>query len=294
MVDSVSSDHDSVRAWAAEIWPQIDWQGAEVRNGAFHLVVLPHEGPILRATRGSGHATRMRRELGVLKTLERVGLSLPAPKPESEPFFDTDQSGVLVSWVPGHHGPDRDWDEALSWTYRKLLDELVAVDVAAVADLPEPRAWCGGSGWSNLITNELLGLLDASVRTAAVEAVSAVLEYEQAVEQRLCHGDFGPHNLLWRDGEVVGWIDMDHSCVGDPAIDLAPLVGFYGADAVESMADRASVDRAMIHRATLALQVGAAAHLNGYLSLRDHALANFTRRHQQGVGYDPGGRQPRL
>lgn len=294
MAHHVSADDADARCWAEELWPQIDWQDAEVRHGAFHLVVLPRVGPVLRITVGHGHATQMRREVGVLATFEQVGLSLPVPRLESEPLFDTERSGVLISRVPGRDGPDRDWDERLSRTYRSLLDELAAIDLVSVADLPQPRSWCGEGRWSDLIADELLGLLEASVRTAAVDVVAAVLDHGQDGEPRLCHGDFGPHNLSWTNGEVVGWIDLDHACVADLAVDLAPLVGFYGADAVESMAGGDHIDRAMIHRASLPLQVAAAAHLKGYISLRDHALANFTSRHRQGVSYDPGGRHPRL
>lgn len=89
------------------------------------------------------------------------------------------RSGVLISRVPGRGGPDRDWDERLSRTSRSLFDELAAIDLVSVADLPQPRSWCGEGRWSDLIADELLGLLDASVRTAVVDVVAAVLDHGQ-------------------------------------------------------------------------------------------------------------------
>jgi Phosphotransferase enzyme family len=42
--------------------------------------------------------------------------------------------------------------------------------------------------------------------------------FEDAV---ICHGDFGPWNLVWRERLPVGIIDFDHVYVGDPADDVA-------------------------------------------------------------------------
>lgn len=37
----------------------------------------------------------------------------------------------------------------------------------------------------------------------------------------ICHGDFGPWNLVWREGLPVGIIDFDHAYPGDAAEDVA-------------------------------------------------------------------------
>jgi Ser/Thr protein kinase RdoA (MazF antagonist) len=37
----------------------------------------------------------------------------------------------------------------------------------------------------------------------------------------VCHGDFGPWNLVWRDGLPVGLIDFDFAHRGDAAEDVA-------------------------------------------------------------------------
>jgi hypothetical protein len=48
----------------------------------------------------------------------------------------------------------------------------------------------------------------------------------------------------------------------------------------------------MRHRASLPLQVAAAAELTGDQHLRDHALTNFTTRLAAGTLYDPAGARP--
>jgi aminoglycoside phosphotransferase (APT) family kinase protein len=112
------------------------------------------------------------------------------------------------------------------------------------------------------------------------------------VPPALVHGDFSPHNLLWDGDGVAGLIDFDHACVGDPAMDIAPLIGFFGATAVGSIVDAPTLERGMLHRASLSLQVAAAADLLGDEALRHHALKNFVTRTRARTLYDPGGRAP--
>jgi tRNA A-37 threonylcarbamoyl transferase component Bud32 len=54
-------------------------------------------------------------------------------------------------------------------------------------------------------------------------------------EEVICHGDFGPWNLVWRDGLPVAVIDFDDAYRGDPAEDVAyalrTFLGYGFADA---------------------------------------------------------------
>jgi hypothetical protein len=43
----------------------------------------------------------------------------------------------------------------------------------------------------------------------------------------VCHGDFGPWNLVWRDGLPVAVIDFDGAHVGEPAEDVAYALRFF-------------------------------------------------------------------
>lgn len=125
------------------------------------------------------------------------------------------------------------------------------------------------------------------MRRRADEAAARVLEVEQAVPPVVVHGDLGPHNILFSDDGSFGLIDFDNAGLGDPAIDIAWLIGVYGSAAVSDVADAETIQRAMVHRAALPLQVAAAAQLIGDSALRDHALRNFLVRAEAGTLYEP-------
>jgi Ser/Thr protein kinase RdoA (MazF antagonist) len=57
---------------------------------------------------------------------------------------------------------------------------------------------------------------------AQVRAVFRLLRrfHDAFGDEIVCHGDFGPWNLVWRDGLPVAVIDFDHAHRGDPGEDV--------------------------------------------------------------------------
>jgi aminoglycoside phosphotransferase (APT) family kinase protein len=143
-------------------------------------------------------------------------------------------------------------------------------------------------------------LPDNAVRGAANQVVGELLGAEQTIAHAPVHGDLGMHNILWRDASpeqesaltISGLIDLDNATVGDPAIDVAPLLGQFGSAVLAGIVSPVLLSRAMLHRATLSLQVAAAAELRGDEALRGFALSNFATRLATGTLYDPDGRRP--
>ena len=164
---------------------------------------------------------------------------------------------------------------------------LAALHAAPVsAQLRPARQWCGGESWPHIV-DEITDALGQPLRAEAARVVADVAEAERSAPRCFVHGDFGPHNLLFQDGRISGLIDFDNACVGDPAMDFAPLIGFYGSTAVAQITNSRMVERARIHRASLSLQVAAAAQLVGDTVLRDYALGNFAARVGAGTLYNP-------
>ena len=282
-----------LRSYAAEAWPRFDWAAAQIHGGAFHVVVVPPTGPILRVTTGRGFDARARRESETLVTMAGLALPVPIPRLLEGPVAGDDWSASLITRVPGTPADDLiATNPAKLQVYAELLAALRAADPRVGSDLPPPRTWCGGGEWPDLVRRDLSLLLAEDVRGTALDRIAELLDAEGDVAGVVCHGDFGPHNILWDVDRPAGLIDLDHACIGDPAIDLAPLIGFHGLEAVSAIAPAAEIRRAMIHRATLSLQVAAAAHLNGSNDLRDHALRNFATRSRQGTLFEPNGMTP--
>ncbi|GAB3915463.1 phosphotransferase [Microlunatus endophyticus] len=287
-------EHDvGLTGIAAEQWPDHDWPAAEVLHGAFHVVMIPPgDDVVLRVVTGRGFDARCTREVGIVRTLAATILPLPVPKLLADPITTAEWSAYLVSRLPGRPLDTEDSDPVPTEDYRQILYGFAQLDPSRLADLPTPRSWCGGDEWPGIVEHDLVPLLPPEARQGALRAIDDLLAAELPASQTFCHGDFGPHNILWQNRMPTGLIDCDHACLGDRAIDVAPLISWHGVRALEAVFDRTLLRRAMTHRATLSLQVAAAAHLVDSTALRDHALGNFTQRLESGRLYDPQGRQP--
>lgn len=275
-------------------WPEHQWHAGDLHHGAFHLVLTTPDGPTVRATLGQRGRERSRREANTLFTLEAAQLPLTIPRILDGPYWAQPPRMWItsVTTVPGSPTDDLTTCSAQRISaYATVLNTLREAS-SACHSLPPVRAWCGGDQWPDIVQHDLIPRLGTPVGGVAAERVTTVLEAESHGTPTLCHGDFGPHNILWSEDKVASVIDFDHACMGDPAIDIAPLISFHGASRLASLCSAETIRRAMLHRATLPLQVAAAAHLAGLGQLRDHALANFTQRSAEGTLFDPNGETP--
>lgn len=273
--------------WVRRAFAGDAWDDAQMRSGAFHDVAVAVDA-VARVLSGPGHRVRAESEHETWTAWNRVSLPLAVPSLIGAVVSDDDHSGYLVGRLPGEPCEDLPW-RSVRARFAEILSALAEVDVRALR-LPPPRAWCGGEMFGEIVSTELAPQLarhgGAALAASAIETVDRMLALGDG-HQRLVHGDLGPHNLLWHDGDASGLIDLDHSCVGDVMVDLAPLIGRYGSRAVREIATREDVERATTYRATLSLQVAAAAHLRDAAALCDHALGNFATRMREGSLGDP-------
>lgn len=280
---------------ARDLWPEHEWRSADTHRGAFHFVLTAPRGPSLRAIQGRSGRERSQREAVTLRTLETSSLPFRVPRVIGGPLWSAGARTwvTLLTTVPGAVATDLQacGSERLS-AYEDVLRSLRAASLRVHHELAPVRAWCGAELWPGIVRRDLAPLLSRATRFTAVERVEAMLDAEVDAPQTFCHGDFGPHNILWAGERADSVIDFDHACIGDPAIDLAPLISFHGASGVMPLGESEEIRRAMLHRATLPLQVAAAAHLAGLGSLRNHALGNFERRAVESTLFDPSGERP--
>lgn len=277
---------DASSVWLAveKAWPDLQWNAAAFGHGAFHQVAVLGTSAVVRLSRGAGHAARTQGEHRNLTALEGLHLPFRIPVALSQPLSARSWSAQLCSLVPGEHRADLAWEEA-----RGPLDFLLSgLREAAIPGgaLRPVRQWCGGQQWP-VVVDRIIQPLGRAARTAATRTVTSVLAEEAGAEPSLVHGDFGLHNIMWKGAELSAVIDFDNACIGDPALDLAPLIGTFGSARVADIADTETIARARVHRASLPLQVAAAADLINDRKLRDFALSNFQTRFDAGTLQDP-------
>jgi hypothetical protein len=138
---------------------------------------------------------------GLLRHLESVGF--PAPR-----LLDVDEdAGVeVLTWIEGESGGD-------GWAYVVPEDGLRAYarllrryhDAVRDYDAPSASEWSRGPGGGFV-----------------------------------CHGDPGPWNVVFRDGEPYAFIDFDHAHAGTPLDDVVYALEFgapfrYDHECVEQM-----------------------------------------------------------
>jgi Ser/Thr protein kinase RdoA (MazF antagonist) len=280
-------EQDASGAWPRlrRAWPDLDWAHAVHRHGAFHHVAVLGEAGVVRVSSATDHRSRILRQADVLRTVGGLGLATRMPR-----LLGTVDGGawsaMACTYVPGALDVDRPWRDVRG-RFADLLADLAAARVPA-SRLPPARTWCGGSAWPGIVERIAAGA-DPVVRDAARAVVREVVAAGDGVPCSLVHGDLGPHNVVWDADGAAGLIDFDHAGAGDPAVDVAPLVGAYGGAAVAQIVTADVLARARVHRASLPLQVAAAAELAGDGRLRAHALANFARRSAEGTLHDPAG-----
>jgi len=283
-VNTLDADNSAVWPPVESAWPHLPWNEAAFKHGAFHHVAVFGTSAVVRVALGVGHAARTQSEHQNLRALESVDLPFPVPLALSEPYSGPLWSAQVNSCIPGEHRSGVSWEQA-----RGPL-ELILSGLREAASprgtLRPLRQWCGGPQWPAVV-DRIIQPLDKAAKTAARRAVEEVLDAEAGVGTSLVHGDFGLHNIMWRGDQPSGVIDLDNACIGDPALDLAPLIGTFGSARVADIADRETIARAKIHRASLPLQVAAAAQLINDSKLKDFALANFQMRLHAGTLQDP-------
>lgn len=281
-------DVDPMPIWRelATYWPDLDWTDVVPSFGASHVVGLMGDD-VVRVCFGNAHRARARREVLVTTTVADLGLPFPTPVVRRSPVHTDSWSAVASSRIPGSPPNPGAWHEA-RLTILPVVEAFTAVTPRSAA-LGPPREWCGGAQWPAWV-DHITASLSCDEGQLAARLVATVLAQEADVTPCVLHGDLGPHNTLLLDGALSGVIDVDYAAVGDPAIDVAPLLGWYSPDELTRDIPAEVVDRARIVKAALPLLSPsrltsvATPHSRHTPSATSHGGAPATRR----VLEDPG------
>lgn len=258
-------------------------------GGESNIVLLVGGQHVFRFPRTETALTNLKREAALLARLADSA-PLPIPRP-THACTEGRLGGVFLGYrvVQGQSFRREDW-LSLTATERaqtaadlgRFLRWLHVRAASDAADLPLRRGIAGREHWRDMhaeFTTKLFPLMSGAGR----EAVSArYAEYQTTGKagaadgwQALVHGDFGPSNILWdpESRRITGVIDFGSAGLGDPAVDIAALVGPVSYEGIFELLTPsypeagALLSRAQYYASTFALQEALYA-----LSARDAGL----------------------
>lgn len=257
-----------------EVYPDLEVSDLRTDRGQFNDVLVVDGELIFRFPRYARAAEALETETAILRALKgRVPLPVPDPiYTRVEPSTGR-QTLMGYRMIPG----EPLWNETVDAigdgeTLRRLATQLAdflralhSVPVSTIGlDLPitdDAHYW---SDMYGAFRQELFGFMRLDARRAVERSYEAFLGEPRNFQWRpvLRHGDFGGSNILYDPWarSISGVIDFGSAGLGDPAVDLGPIVGYGEAFvrwfymAYPELASPAVVERTWFYRSTYALQ----------------------------------------
>lgn len=194
---------------------------------------------IVRFPRTDEIASAAAREIALLPALApRLSFAVPEPShvgtANGRPFF-------AYPKIDGRGLSPTDGTQGLLTSVGSMLAELHSVDIAVVAErlgIADPT-----SAWFDryaAIRREMIHVavpvMPSDLAEEVVAAFDRCMEQFGDVHHVLAHHDLGlEHLLVADDGQPVGLIDFEDAWLGDPAIDLVPLLAAFGTDQLSAL-----------------------------------------------------------
>lgn len=235
---------------AYSLYPRADWAGSHVEEGGSeHIVLVAAPVAVLRIARTDRAARDLPRRVAVVDALaSRLPFQIPVPLSNVEQSGDV--TAVVQRFIPGSTHPFGSGDPH---RLRALLRQLAEVAIGPLQSLlAEPFDHAGQ--WSELRRERTLAQLPAGLRAIAGDVLDEMHSYADQ-PPGLVHGDLAGDNMRWVDGELTGVLDWDRAAAWDPAINLAHLSIWHGADLLDPIAaDPETARRATVWVAAQSLE----------------------------------------
>lgn len=154
----------------------------------------------------------------------------------SDQLLDTNPNRPIERIGNTVHRPTHHWTPAvhdllnyLQSVGFKYSPKVLGFDDAGREILSYIDGQSGGDGWANVITDDGLRKFAKLLRTYhdAIAGYTPSANAEWACVtgapkngQIMCHGDFGPWNIVWKDSEPVGIVDWDLVVPAEPRFDM--------------------------------------------------------------------------
>jgi len=178
----------------------------QLADGSERPIVLRIHGP----THG-GHELTLEFEL--LSALHRAGLPVPDVLAMDASRTLLEHPYLLMEFVEGATSFPPDEADRRIDMMAEALGAVHATPLPGLPALPERR---------DVPIDDLQHYLPAGAEWRDLrEGLAAVTIGTFEGAPALCHGDFWPTNILWRDGRIVAILDWEDCAIGDPHSDVA-------------------------------------------------------------------------
>jgi aminoglycoside 2''-phosphotransferase len=260
----------------------------DINSGQFNAIVLINDNLIFRFPRSAYVAEHYPRQIALLSYLrDKLPLSIPDPQYISLPDVAWQHRFMGYERIPGapfyREIIDTIGDSAaVQALATQLASFLRSLHQVSLADLPVDLPLSDRVEDWVVLYQDIRTLLFPYMRQEAHREVAKHFEHylndpaQYAYQPVLRHGDFGDSNILYDSAtqRMSGIIDFESLALGDPATDVAPLVG-YGEDFLNSCLEsypamQTMLERVRFYRGTYALQ-------EAWYGLRDGNQQAFER-----------------
>lgn len=179
---------------------------------------------------GADRVQELKRGLFWYRRLQHTGVPVPAVVTERPRQYDG-RTYILVEKLPGTTG-ERDISPERTRVAGRCLatiHDAVTFDTDRRPTGIDELSTGGFDGWTRGyerrydIEQSARVLRESGLGTiaATLDELAAAVTPGPPEKRQLCHDDFSPDNVLFRDGEVTGVIDFDRAYAGNGGRDLA-------------------------------------------------------------------------
>lgn len=229
-----------------EIRPDLDIETLEInQDGLVNDVAIVNNALVFRFIKQASYKRILDIELQLLAFIApHISVAVPAPIERGDTY-------VVYPYLHGRpllnpllKQQPRACQHKLAFGVGEFLRELHNIDVHAQLDtLPKTLAPVTQDRWQALrmrIEKTVYPLLMPHQKLWADKLLNTFIDDPKnfAYAPALIHGDLAPYHLLVNCDKtrLMGVLDFGVAGVGDPAIDIAPLINSYGLPFVEKMA----------------------------------------------------------